>query len=371
MNILHFSPVKNWGGGGNHIENLCYELSKSNPEVRNFIVVAKNGRFEERLKKSDFNYFTIPLAFNLDPRAIWKFIRLCKREKIDLVHLHGSTSLSIAIIASNLAKLPPFVFSKKTIFPIKSRKQTLYKYNHPQIKKILCVSEAVKKVSEPAIEEKDKLVTIYHGTRIDNKSAHTPFKLREKLNIPPDNKIVGHIGNHIPAKDLNTLIDVIDYLINIKKRKDITFVQFGSFSNDTPRFRGKIAQLGLVSHIYFMGYVDNASNFINQFDLLTISSKSEGLPQVLYEAAWHKTPVAATNVGGIPEFIESNYNGLLSEREDALTLAQNIETLLDDPMQGALFAERSHKKLDPSFTAKAMARATLQVYRQVLEREKE
>src|SRR5690606_22534886 len=357
--------------GGNHIENLCYELSKSNPEVRNIIVVAKNGRFEERLEKSNFHYATIPLAFNLDPRAIWKFIKLCKQEKIDLVHLHGSTPLTLAIIGCKLAKLPPFVFSKKTIFPIKNRKQTLYKYNHPQIKKILCVSEAAKKVTEKAIVDKEKLITIYHGTRIDNKSNQTPYKLREKLNIPAQNKIVGHIGNHIPAKDLNTLFDAIEHLFNIKKRKDITFVQFGSFSVETPRLKEKIAQMGLESPVHFMGYTDDASNFIGQFDLLTISSKSEGLPQVVYEAAWHKTPVVATNVGGIPEFIESNYNGRLSDREDALTLAQNIETLLDDPQLGTLFAERCYNKLKPLFTAEAMAEATLQVYRQVLEDEKE
>lgn len=371
MNILHFSPVKNWGGGGNHIENLCYELSKSNPEVRNIIVVAKNGRFEERLEKSEFHYATIPLAFNLDPRAIWKFIRLCKKEKIDLVHLHGSTSLTLAIIACKLAKLPPFVFSKKTIFPIKNRKQTLYKYNHPQIKKILCVSEAAKEVTEKAIVDKEKLVTLYHGTRIDNKSTNTPYRLREKLNIPTQNKIVGHIGNHIPAKDLNTLLDVIENLLSIKKRKDITFVQFGSCSKETYGLKEKILQLKLEPYVHFMGYIDNASNFIGQFDLLIISSKSEGLPQVLYEAAWHKTPLVSTNVGGIPEFVESNYNGLLSEREDALTLAQNIEALLDDPELGTLFAERSYNKLRPPFTAEAMAQATLQVYRQVLEDEKE
>src|SRR5690606_31686882 len=157
----------------------------------------------------------------------------CKREKIDLVHLHGSTALTLAFIACNFAKLPPFVFSKKTIFPIKNRKQTLYKYDHPQIKKILCVSGAAKKVTEKAIVDKEKLITIYHGTRIDNKSNQTPFNLREKLNIPAENKIVGHIGNHIPAKDFNTLLHAIDHLYNVKDRKDITFVQFGSFSDET------------------------------------------------------------------------------------------------------------------------------------------
>ncbi len=367
MNILHFSPVKNWGGGGNHIENLCFELSKSNPEVNNIVVVAKNGRFHERLEKSRFKYSTVPLAFNLDPRAIWKLIRLCRHENIDLVHLHGSTSLTLAIIASRLAKLPPFIFSKKTMFPIKKRKQTLYKYNHPQIKKILCVSEAAKKITEEAIIDRTKLITIYHGTRIDNKSAVTPFYLRNKLNIPVENKIVGHIGNHIPAKDLQTWISAIDLLYNKREKRQTTYIQFGSFSKDTEFLKQKVMQLGLQDVVHFMGYTENASNFMAQFDLFTISSKSEGLPQVIYEAAWHNVPVVATNVGGIPEFIESNYNGLLSEREDALTLAKNIEKLLDHPSMGKLFAERSYNKLKPPFTAEAMARATLNIYREVLE----
>ena len=367
MNILHFSPVKNWGGGGNHIENLCYELSLSNPEVKNIIVVAKNGRFHERLEKSNLNFATVPLSFNLDPRAIRKFIRLCKTEKIDIVHLHGSTALTLAVIASRIAKLPPFVFSKKTMFPIKERKRTLYKYNHPHIKKILCVSEAAKEVTAKAIIDKNKLVTIYHGTRIDNKSTVTPYYLREKLNIPVGNKIIGHIGNHIPAKDIDTWISAIAHLYNQKGRKHITFVQFGSFSDKTLQLKDKINQLGLENIVHFIGFMENASNFMAQFDIFTISSKSEGLPQVIYEAAWHKVPVASTNVGGIPEFIESNYNGLLSEREDALTLAENIEKLLDDPKLGLLFAGRSYNKLKPPFTAEAMANATLQVYRKVLD----
>ncbi len=370
MNILHFSPVKNWGGGGNHIESLCYELSRSNPGVKNIIVIAKNGRFHERLEKSDLNFATLPLSFNLDPRAIWRFISLCKTEQIDIVHLHGSTALTIAVIASSFANLPPFVFSKKTIFPIKNRKQTLFKYNHPQIKKILCVSEAAKRVTAKAITEKDKLVTIYHGTRIDNKSTETPFLLREKLKIPAGHKIVGHIGNHIPAKDLDTWINTIEHLYNRKGVKQIAFVQFGSFSDETPHLKEKIKQLGLEDHVHFMGYIENASNFMGQFDIFTVSSKSEGLPQVIYEAAWHKVPVVATNAGGIPEFIESNYNGLLSEREDALTLAENIEKLLDDPKRGVLFAERSYDKLKPPFTAGAMARATFEVYQKVIEDKK-
>ncbi len=366
MNILHLSAVKNWGGGGNHIENLCYELSRSNTEVSNMIVVAKGGQFHERLKKGDIPYATVPLAMNLDPRAILKFIRLCRKHQIDLVHLHGSTSLTLAVVATKLASLPPFIFSKKTIFPIKERKQTLYKYNHPQIKKILCVSEGAREVAVKAIEDKSKLKTIYHGTRIDNKSTDTPFNLRTRYSISDNSKIVGHIGNHIKAKDLETWIGAIDHLVNKMGMKDLYFVQIGTFSKISPILQEMLRAYDLDKKVFFTGYLPNASNFLPQFDVLSISSQSEGLPQVIYEAAWHKVPVASTNVGGIPEFITHNENGLLSPKKDAVKLAENIAVLLANPDLGKTFAARSHEKLQPKFTAEYMARETLQEYRKVL-----
>ncbi len=366
MNILHLSAVKNWGGGGNHIENLCYELSLSNPEVHNIIVVAKGGQFHQRLKSSNFNFETIPLSMNLDPRALLKFIRLCRKHQIDLVHLHGSTSLTLAVIATKLSSLPPFIFSKKTTFPIKERKQTLYKYNHPQIKKILCVSEGASKVAEKAVKDKSKLKTIYHGTRLDNKSTETPFLLRKKFNIPEDSRIVGHIGNHIKAKDLETWISAIDHLVNKLNYQNISFVQIGTFSKQTPLLFEMLKTFNLEEKVFFTGYLPNASNFLPQMDLLSISSQSEGLPQVIYEAAWHKVPAAGTDVGGIPEFISHNTNGLLSPKKDAAKLAENIAVLLANPDLGKTFAAKSHIKLQPQFTAEYMARQTLEVYREVL-----
>ncbi|HSI70126.1 MAG TPA: glycosyltransferase family 4 protein [Gillisia sp.] len=366
MNILHLSAVKNWGGGGNHIENLCYELSRSNPEVSNMIVVAKNGQFHERLRKGDIPYATVPMAMNLDPRAILKFIRLCRKHQIDLVHLHGSTSLTLAVVATKLASLPPFIFSKKTIFPIKDRKQTLYKYNHPQIKKILCVSEGARVVAEKAIEDKSKLRTIYHGTRVGNKSTETPWFLRKKFNIPENYKIVGNIGNHIKAKDLETWIASIDLLVNKMDYKDLNFVQIGTFSKITKILQQMLKDYNLEKKVFFTGYLPNASNFLPQFDILSMSSQSEGLPQVIYEAAWHMVPVVSTDVGGIPEFISHNENGLLSPKNDAEKLAENIAVLLANPDLGKTFAARSYEKLQPQFTAEFMARETLQEYRKVL-----
>ncbi|UJH92199.1 glycosyltransferase family 4 protein [Antarcticibacterium sp. 1MA-6-2] len=366
MNILHFSAVKSWGGGGNYIENLVYELSKSNPEVKSLIVVARDGQFHDRLKNSQFLYSTVPLAINVDPRAVFKLISLCKKHRIDLVHLHGATSLTLAVIATKMAELPPFIFSKKTSFPIKNRKRTLFKYNHPQIKKIICVSEEVRRITESAIVDKEKLVTIYDGTRTDEKPISQSYELRKMLNLSAETKIIGHIGNHIKAKDLETWIAAINELVNIRKNQNLFFVQIGTFSKLTPAIQQKVEEYNLEESIKILGYLPDASAFMPEFEILMLSSKSEGLPQVIFEAAKYKVLMVSTNVGGIPEFIDHKVNGLLSGKEDAVGLAENVEVLLANPELGKTFAERSHKKLFPEFSTEYMAQKTLQEYRKVL-----
>lgn len=367
MTILHLSAVKSWGGGGNQIENLCHELSISNPEVKNIIVVAKNGMFHDRLLKKKFNFDTVPLAFKADPRAIYKIIKLCQKEKVDIVHIHGSTSLTLAVIADKFSDLPPFIFSKKISFPIKQRKQTLYKYNYNKIKKIFCVSKHTNQLIYPDIIDKDKLITIYHGTRIDNKNDVTPFQLREKFKVPTNYFVVGNIANHDKGKNLETFIDVANYLINKKKFRNFHFVQIGSFSKRTEALKEKVKILHLEKNITFLGYLPDASNFLPQFDLSLITSTHEGLPQVIYESFYHKVPVVTTNVCGIPEAVEHQQTGLLANPHDYEKLGNHIITITTDNEMRNSVTANAKQKLHERFTTEIMAKKMFQEYKKIVD----
>ncbi len=363
MHILHLSAVYNWGGGENHIENLCSELSTTNPEVKNTIFCVHDAPFHKRLIGSDLYFITAALAIKIDPRYIFKLGHVCKKEKIDLIHIHDPNALQLAIITDKLYNLPPFIFSKKTSFPIKQRKKTLYKYNYPKIKKILCVSEETKKVAEKGIYDHNKLITIYHGTNLKTKSSETTFQLRDKYNISKDKKIIGNIANHIRAKHLDTWIDIVDNLVNKEKRYDFFFIQIGTFTERTEALIHRMKELNLENHIQFLGYTPNASNFIPQFDISMITSQSEGIPQFIYESMYHKIPVISTDVGGIPEAIEHKINGLLSPKHDPMSLANHVKHLADDQELQKTFVDTSYEKLNQNFTTHTMAKQTLEVYK--------
>ena len=366
MNILHVSAVKSWGGGENHIENLCRELTIINPKINNTILCAKGGLFQKKLNLDKIPHLAVKLAFKMDPRFSLKVIDICKSRKIDLLHIHDSTALTLCIMGDHLADLPPFIFSKKTTFPIRPRKQTLYKYNYEKIKKILCVSEATKKMTAEMVLRPEKLACIYHGTHVHCEENNSPLQLRTKLKLKEDIKLIGNIANHNWPKDLETLILTANEVINIQRKEDIHFVQIGAYTNRTAAYLKKIKDLALQDHISFIGKVSNASALIPQFNISLMTSKSEGIPQFIYESFLKKIPVISTNVGGISEIIEHNKNGLLADAGDYRILANLITELLNDPEKSNRFATFSYKLVLEKYTTEIMAQKTLNQYKTVL-----
>ncbi len=364
MNVLHISAGKSLGGGQKHLVNLCRELEGFEEKINTSILCIKNSDFEKHLIEYKLKHYAAPLLIKVDPRFLFKIISVTKKEKIDLIHIHGSTALTLAIMATKLAKLPPFIFSKKTSFPIKNRKQTLYKYNHPQIRKILCVSEATKQVAAESIRDHSKLVTIYHGSHFKNETA--PFDLREKLHLSKEKVIVGTIANHIRAKNLETWVATIDEIVNKRKLHGFHFVQIGSYTERTIALEQEIRERKLESYVSFLGFIEEASALIPQFDISLLTSQSEGLPQFIFESFYNKTPVVTTNVGGIPEIIEDGENGYLTEPFKPADLADKLIALQKNPELGKKFTERSQEIFLKNFTTRIMAEKTLAEYKKVI-----
>lgn len=366
MNILHLSAVKNWGGGENHIENLCRELNELAPEVNNRILCIEDSPFHQKLSKSEISVVPAKLAFKMDPRYFLELINTCKSGGIDLIHIHDTTALTLAVMGNKFYDLPPFIFSKKTSFPIKPRKRTLYKYNHPKIKRILCVSKATQKITAESITDLGKLSCIYHGTNTKYLNGSKPMDLRRKFQIKKEAFLIGNIANHIRSKNLETFIKVANELINQNQLKDLHFIQIGSFTQKTKHLIELVKEFNLEQHITFTGFIPGAAGIIPQFDLSLMTSQSEGLPQFIYESFYHEVPVVSTNVGGISELIEDNENGLLAPAHDYKTLAIQIVKLIKDPGLRKKLSTGSRKNIQENFTTTIMAQKTLTEYKNVL-----
>ncbi len=86
-----------------------------------------------------------------------------------------------------------------------------------------------------------------------------------------------------------------------------------------------------------------AMSTLQASSVLVLPSRMESLPAVIKEAFFLKVPVVATNVGGVPELITNNENGLLIPPNDPQKLADTINTILENKELGKKLANKGYE----------------------------
>ena len=111
--------------------------------------------------------------------------------------------------------------------------------------------------------------------------------------------------------------------------------------------------------------VADAARLITAFDVLVLSSRTEGTPMVLFEAMAARVPVVATAVGGVPDVVTEREALLVpSERPDAL--ARAIAAVRDDPAAARARADAAAQRLATEFAVGPWVERYAAVYRGVL-----
>ena len=115
----------------------------------------------------------------------------------------------------------------------------------------------------------------------------------------------------------------------------------------------------------FHGTVLDAGRLLKAFDVLVLSSRTEGNPMVLFEAMDAEVPVVTTRVGGVPDVV-SEQEAILVPSEDPEALAGGIRRVLDNPTDARQRAQRAGCRLRQEFTPERWLDAYEDLYRTVI-----
>lgn len=130
--------------------------------------------------------------------------------------------------------------------------------------------------------------------------------------------------------------------------------------------RRRASELGLDDVVAFLGYREDATDLLAAADVLALSSRWEGVPFSVLEAAALGVPVVATRVGGLPEIIQDGVSGSLVPPRDPAALAAAIERVLTDPARAQAMAELARSRLASRPDERACVREIAQIYRDLL-----
>jgi glycosyltransferase involved in cell wall biosynthesis len=111
-----------------------------------------------------------------------------------------------------------------------------------------------------------------------------------------------------------------------------------------------------------LGQVTEAARLIKAFDVLVLSSRTEGTPMVLFEAMAARVPVVATAVGGVPDVVSQN-EALLVPPDRPDELASAIAAVRNDPAAARTRADAAAKRLATEYAVGPWVERYAAVYR--------
>jgi glycosyltransferase involved in cell wall biosynthesis len=186
-------------------------------------------------------------------------------------------------------------------------------------------------------------------------------ELRRRWRFPPDAIVVGNVANYRPGKGHDLLLDAADRLRDRIPELRWTFVGNGPLEDwlvDQIRAR----DLGSIVALH-MGERDARHVYLG-FDIAVQASSTEGLPNVVLEAAAAALPIVATDVGGTREILTTEVDGILVAR-GGQGLADAVARLaLERSLRDRLGAAARLRSRD--FSPKKLADETAALYRLLL-----
>jgi glycosyltransferase involved in cell wall biosynthesis len=109
--------------------------------------------------------------------------------------------------------------------------------------------------------------------------------------------------------------------------------------------------LGLEHDAFLPGYRTDAATLLTGADICVVPSVwQDAFPLSVLETMARAKPIVATAVGGIPEMIEHDRNGLLVPPADPAALASAIRQLLDEPSRARRLGDAARTRVAERFT---------------------
>lgn len=348
MNIIMVGPSKNMCGGISTVVNGYYEAGLDKLVNLEYIASYTNGSIIEKL-----TFFI---------KSLVKFIR--KINKKEIVHIHTSKNgsfyrKSIYILISKLYKKKVILHIHSGAFKefyINDCNRIVAKY----VKYIVNLSDSIIVLS---IEAKTKLLDLIVNENKIN-IIHNSIKVNSNCNnkVYSSKNIVflGRIGQNKGVYDIiNVGVNIINKFPDVK----ITIAGDGEKENVE-----KIClEKKLNSNIKVLGWTSGTikNELLEEATLFLLPSYSEGMPMSILEAMTYKIPIISTYVGGIPEQVENNVNGILIEPGNLIQLEEAITELLENEEKRRIFGTKSFESVSRKFNIDITIRKLHDLYKKM------
>ena len=124
----------------------------------------------------------------------------------------------------------------------------------------------------------------------------------------------------------------------------------------------------MTENVLLCGYHKHVQPYYETADIFVCPSDTEGLSNVILEAMAFSIPVIATNVGGNPEIVVHEKNGLLVPPKDSSALANAVKMLISEPDRRMRYGRSGFDTVTKAFTFEMRTLKIQELYQKLIQR---
>lgn len=313
-------------------------------------VINEKGKLKGYFENTPYRYFTLKrrnlLLSWLNARAL---ARIIDDEAIDILHLHWTKDLPLAVMAKLLSKRKPKVVQSRHMRMTRFKDDFYHRFLYKNMDRMLAVTQQVKEQIEKFIPEsiRPKTEVLYIGAQQPMIISDEEKKSRREQLGLNESFTVGIIGRIEPQKGQHIVLEAVKKLQ--VRGIDAKALVIGAAMDESylQKLQNDYGDVGI-----FTGFTTQAQTMMQLCDVMVLATENETFGLVLIEAMMCGVCVVASDSGGPLEIVDDGINGLLFKTFDSNDLSDKLELLQRDSALRERFAIEGNQKAMDMFESR-------------------
>ncbi|MCD6336527.1 MAG: glycosyltransferase [Candidatus Latescibacteria bacterium] len=349
LRLLFVNSSTVWGGNEKWTLNAARGLQARGHRVR---IAYRGEAVGERLAQYGFPGEHVSMRSDLDVFSVIRLMRLVRRDKTDVLILTKHREYWLGGIAGRIAKVP-LIFGRLGLVRIpKDTWKNRLIYGGHLLDHLIVNAAAIKEGLKACGWIDGKCIhVIYNGIALPKSGDRDGMDVRKEFGIAGRSPLILGVGRLTKQKGFDFLLQAGRTVIREIPDAKIMIVGTG-VEQETLRNQAEVARIG--PNVIFPGLRKDVDVLLKAADVFVLSSRNEGMANVLLEAMALGTPVISTRCGGSHELITHGKNGLLVDFGDVEALSRAIINLLREKARTSRLEENAARFVEDRFSLDQM-----------------
>lgn len=331
------------GGSERQMVLLARHLPKSRFEVE-FVLLGQPGALADEARAAGAvvhalrgpSRANVPLILWLVRvmGSAWSFVRLVRRRRYDVVDAWLFGSYALAAVTRPLLGISVLVSGRRSLSDFKAGFNAVQRAADrvAAARSDAIVANAYAVAEDVRLREglpADRILVIRNAVEIvDAPEADELARIRAGWGAGADSVIVGCVANYKRGKGLELLLEAFARVARSSPRAHLVLIGEGPLRAVLER---RASEPDLAGRATLAGAIPDPRRHYFAVDIAVLASETEGLPNVLLEAAAAGRPLVATDAGASREIVIDGTTGILAPIGDEAAISAALERLVEAP----------------------------------------